>query len=68
MKTLTTNHWTEVRDPYGRVRGRTKIAERDGNPIGRKTVSNNLDPSELPETKPKPKEHTWTGSWLQAHV
>jgi len=30
-------------------------------PTGRTTVSTNLDPSELPENKPKTKEHTWVG-------
>jgi hypothetical protein len=35
MQILTTTHWTEVRDPYGRVRGRTVSAKVDGNPIGR---------------------------------
>jgi hypothetical protein len=32
---------------YGRVRGRTQGTKRDGNPIGRPTVSTNLDPWEL---------------------
>ena len=58
MQILTANHWTEVRDPYGRVRGRIEGAEGDGNPIGRPTVSTNLDPWELPETEPPTKEHT----------
>ena len=38
MQILTVNHWTELRDPNGRVRGRTKGAEGDCNPIGR-TIS-----------------------------
>ena len=29
--------------------------------IGRPTVSTNLDPWELPETKPPTKEHAWAG-------
>ena len=62
------NHWVKVRDQYRRVRGRTEGAEGDCNPIGRTTVSTNGDPSELSETKPKTKEHTWAGSWPQAHV
>jgi hypothetical protein len=33
-------------------------AEGDGNLIQRTTISTNLDSSELPETKPKTKEHT----------
>jgi hypothetical protein len=44
-------HWTEVRDLYGRVRGRTGGAKGDCNPTGRTTVSTNLDSSEIAETK-----------------
>ena len=58
---------TEVREPYGRVRGRTEGAEGDGNPIGR-IVSTNPDSWELQETKPPTKEHTWTGLWSLAHM
>ena len=61
MQILIAKHWTEVRDPYGRVRGRIEGAEGDGNPIGRPTVSTNLDPWELPETEPPTKEHTQAG-------
>ena len=46
------NHWIEVRDSYGRIRGRIEETEEDGNSIGRPTVSTNLDPWELPGTKP----------------
>ena len=53
MKILTTNHWTEVRNPYGRVRAQTKGADGDCNPIGRAIK---LDTSELPETNLKTKE------------
>jgi hypothetical protein len=63
MQIFTTNHWTEVIDPYGRVRGRTEGTKGDGNPIGRPTVSTNLDPSEFTEIKPPTKEHTWAGPW-----
>jgi hypothetical protein len=58
MQISTAKHWTEVGDPCGRVRGRIEGTEGDGNPIGRPTVSTNLDPWELPETKPPTKEHT----------
>jgi hypothetical protein len=44
MQILTANQWAEVGDSYGRVRGRIEEAEGDGNPIGRATVSTNLDP------------------------
>jgi hypothetical protein len=40
MQILTSNHRTEPRDPSGKVRGRTKGAEEDCNPIG-KTISTN---------------------------
>jgi hypothetical protein len=57
MQILPANHWTDVGDPYGRVRGRVEGAERNGNPIGRPTVSPNPDTLELTETKPPTKEH-----------
>jgi hypothetical protein len=68
MQILTANHRTELGDPYGRVRGRIEETEGDGNPIGRSRVSTNPDPSELPETKPPTKEHTWAGLWPAAHM
>jgi hypothetical protein len=61
MQTLTANSWTEVGDSHGRVLGRTEEAEGDCNPIRRRTVSTNPDLSELTETKPLTKEHTWAG-------
>ena len=48
--------------------GEIEGAEGDGNPIGRPTVSTNLNPWELPETKPPTKEHTWAGPWPPAHT
>jgi hypothetical protein len=33
MQIFTSNHWTEVGDPYGRVRGKTEVAEEDANSI-----------------------------------
>jgi hypothetical protein len=44
-----------VKDYYGRIRGRTEGTERNGNPIRTATVSSNLEPLELPETKPPTK-------------
>ena len=35
------------------MRGRTEVADRGANPIGRTTVSTNLGPWKLQETKPK---------------
>ena len=53
MQILTANHWIEISNQYGRVRGRTERVEGDYNPIRRKTMSINSDPSELPKTKPR---------------
>jgi hypothetical protein len=52
VQILRANHSTEVRDPYGRVRGSTERDEGNGNPIEGTKVSTNLDPSEFPKTKP----------------
>jgi hypothetical protein len=68
MQIFAFNYWTEVRSPYGRVRGKIEGAGGKGNPIGRTTISTNLDFSELLETKTPTKEHTWIGLWPQAHV
>ena len=48
MQILTAKHWTEVGDPYGRVRRRIEGTEGDGSPIGRTTVSTNPDPLGAP--------------------
>jgi hypothetical protein len=64
MQILTANHWTQVGNPYGRVRGRIKGTEGDDDPIRRPTMSTNLDPWELPETKPSIKECTQVGPRL----
>jgi hypothetical protein len=61
MQILIANYWTDVRNSYGRVSGRIKGAEGNGHPMGRTTVSANLDPSEILESKPPMKEHIWTG-------
>jgi hypothetical protein len=54
MQVLTANHWIEVGNPDGRVRGRIEGVDDYDNHIG--TLSTNQDPSELPETKPLTKE------------
>jgi hypothetical protein len=59
--TTITKHWTEVGDHYRRVKGRIRGAEGNCNPTGRPKVSTNLDPWELPETKPSTKVHTQAG-------
>ena len=56
---LAASHWTEHGILNGGVRESTEGAEEDCKPIGRTTVSTNPDPSDLPETKPPTKEHTW---------
>jgi hypothetical protein len=43
MQVLTGNHWTEPGDHNGRVRKRIEGAEEDCNPIGRTTISTNLN-------------------------
>jgi hypothetical protein len=58
MKILTTYHWTEVRNSYGRGRGRIEGAKGVGNFIKRLTVLMNSKPWEHPETKTPIKEHT----------
>ena len=53
----------EVRDLYGRVRGRIEGPQGNGNPTGSPTVSTNLDLWEPlpPETDSPTKEHTQAG-------
>jgi hypothetical protein len=47
----TANHWTEVGNPYTRVRGRTEEVEGDCILIGKTIKATKLGPSELPEVK-----------------
>jgi hypothetical protein len=68
MQILKVNHWTDVRDPYERVRAKIEIAIEDGNPIGKSRVSIYPDPYELPETKPPTEEYTWAGPWPLVHM
>jgi hypothetical protein len=51
----TANYWTELRDPYGRVRGRIEGAVRDCSPIGRTTVSTNQTPQRFQRLSYQPK-------------
>jgi hypothetical protein len=55
----TPYHWTEVRDPYGWIRGRIQEAEEEGNPTGRPAVSTNPDPWELSQAGPSPHIHIY---------
>ena len=43
-------------------------ARGDCNSIERITISIDLDPSELPESRSKTKEHTWADLWPWAYV
>jgi hypothetical protein len=63
MQILRVNHRIEVEEPRGRVLGRTEGAEGDCYAIGRKIISTNPDPSELPEANLPTKEHIWSGLW-----
>ena len=40
----TANHWTEVMDHYGRIRGKVEGGEGDSSSMGRPTISTILDP------------------------
>jgi hypothetical protein len=70
MQIHTTNHCTEVGDPYGRIRG--KIEELRGiatQYTGRPTVSTILDPLKCSETKPPTKKQIQAGlSSLLQHM
>jgi hypothetical protein len=44
MHILIAKYWTEVRNPYGRVREKIEGAEGDRNPIGRTIASTNWTP------------------------
>jgi hypothetical protein len=44
MQKLTAKHSTEAGNHYGRVKGRIQRIERNGDPVGKPTVSTNLDP------------------------
>jgi hypothetical protein len=51
MQILIANHCSEVGDCHGKVRVRIEGTEGDGYPIGRTTVSTNLDPWEFSQIK-----------------
>lgn len=44
MEIPSDKYWSEVRNPYGRARGKIEGPGGDGNPTGRPSVSTNLDP------------------------
>lgn len=68
MQIPTGKHWTEVKDPNGRVGGRIEGPEGDGNTTGLPTVSTVLDLWQLSETDPPTEEHTWAGPRPPAHT
>ena len=51
------NHWTEVSDPYGGIRGQIEGAEVEDNSIGIPAVSTKLDIWEHLEVE----SYTWAG-------
>ena len=53
--------FSDVEDPYRRVRGSSSGTERCGNLMGRSTVSTNMVHWELLETEQPTKEYAWTG-------
>jgi hypothetical protein len=55
---LAANYWNEHGVPNGDVRERTEGAEGVCNLIGRRTVSTNQTPPELPRNKSPTKEYT----------
>jgi len=71
MQIVIANHWTELEDANGRVRGKIEGAEEDCIHIGSKTVSTNPEhPThpELQETKLPTKEQKWADPWPLAHM
>ena len=78
MQILTTNHWTEVGDPFrgikGKIegaeifRGRFEGAEGDGDHIGRPGASTIPDPWGLIEVESPTREHTGAGLRLLLHI
>ena len=61
MHILTAKHWTDIGTSMKELEEGLKELKKDGNTIGRPTVSANMDPWYLPETKSATKEHTWAG-------
>ena len=62
MQIFTAKLWVEVGESYGRGRRGIEGTEGDGNPVGRPTMSTNLDSWELAKTEPPIKKHTWAGT------
>jgi hypothetical protein len=48
MKISTDKHWAEVREHFGRVRGKTEGPEWERNPLETPTSRINLDPLQVP--------------------
>jgi hypothetical protein len=64
MQIITANHWTESRDPYGRVRGRTEGVEGDCNSTVKMIVSTNRTPQSFQELSNQQKSiHGLAGPW-----
>jgi hypothetical protein len=54
MQIITAEHWTEVGNPYGKVRGRSEGTEGD-DPIGKSTELTNLSPGSSHRLSHQPK-------------
>jgi hypothetical protein len=65
MYRLTAKHWTEVRDLSGRISERIVGTDRNRWQPHWKT---NLNPWQLPETKPPTKEQTQVVPGALAHI
>jgi len=57
-----------VRDSYGRVRGRIEGPKGDRNSTEKPTESTHLNPWEFPETEPPTKKHTWAVLGLPVYM
>ena len=65
---LTPNHFTEVGDPYGWIKGRMEDTEKEDYPIGRPAVSTTPDPWDVSETKSPTRQHTVAGQRSWTHI
>lgn len=68
MQIFTLNQWIKARDPSGWTRERLEEVEEEDNPIGRPTVSTNLDFWELSDTDPPTRQHTLDGPRSLTHT
>ena len=65
MQIFAPNQWTEAADSHGWIRGKLEEWEQEGDPVGEKALSINLDPEVSQNTKPPTNQATYT-SWYEA--